>query len=599
MTRRIYILPDVLANQIAAGEVVERPASVVKELVENSLDAAATRVDVAIQNGGKTEIRVADDGCGMDKEDALLAFDRHATSKISQVDDLKSVRSFGFRGEALPSIASVSRLTLETAESGSVGTRVVINSGKVQGVEECARQTGTTITVRSLFANVPARGKFLKGTNVETRAVAEVMTTLALAHLSASFSLESNGRTLLELPAAPDLASRVAALWGDEFAGKLVPVGSRIGDFRIAGLVERPDSVTTGPRRVHLFVGGRPFRSREIAAAAERGYRTTVVPGLRPSLLLYIDVPPGAVDVNVHPTKAEVRFRDRASIEEAVEAAVREALGTADSAATFDRVPALPQLRRTPELAANPARPDARDGAVAGQLAFFVAASSRADAAPRTSTDATSPPEEDAPQEGVVRDPQPLPASLWQLHDSYILAETRSGLIIIDQHSAHERVLFEELMKRIGEGGQNSQRLLFPITLRLSPAEYTVLESSLTLFTRTGFEVEAFGGRTMIVHSAPNPHPYFNAEKCLRDMVNELTVGSELTRAAHNQHERIGKTYACKAAIKAGQRLSQHEMLDLFERLFATELPYHDVHGRPTVIRLSLSELERRFGRHG
>jgi DNA mismatch repair protein MutL len=599
VTRRIYVLPDTLANQIAAGEVVERPASVVKELVENSLDAAATRVDVAIHNGGKTEIRVADDGCGMDREDALLAFDRHATSKISRPDDLKTVRTFGFRGEALPSIASVSRLTLETAEAGTVGTRVVVNAGRVQGVEDCARQTGTTITVRSLFGNVPARSKFLKGTNVETRAVAEVMTTLALAHLSASFALESNGRTLMELPAAPDLASRVAALWGDDFAGKLVPVGSRVGEFRIAGLVERPDAATPGPRRVHLFVGGRPFRSREIAAAAERGYRTTVAAGMRPSLLLYIDVPAGAVDVNVHPTKAEVRFRDRSAIEEAVETAVRDAMGTPGSAATFDRVPAVPQLRRTPETLPGSAHPEPRADPEAGQLAFFVAASSRADAAPRTSSDVAASPEEDIVQEGVVRDQQPLPASLWQLHDSYILAETRSGLIIIDQHSAHERILFEELMHRFGDGGQNSQRLLFPITLRLSPAEYTVLESSLALFTRTGFEVEAFGGRTMIVQSAPNPHPYFNAERCLRDMVNELTVGSELTRAAHNQHERIAKTYACKAAIKAGQSLSQHEMLDLFEKLFATELPYHDVHGRPTVIRLSLSELERRFGRHG
>jgi DNA mismatch repair protein MutL len=427
------------------------------------------------------------------------------------------------------------------------------------------------------------------------------MTMLALAHLSAGLTLESNGRTLLELPAAPDLVSRVAALWGDDFAGRLLPVSSHSADHTIAGLVERPDAAGPGPRRVHLFVGGRPFRSREIAAAAERGYRTTVPMGARPSLLLYIDGPPGSVDVNVHPSKAEVRFRDRAAVESAVENAVRAALGTVESAATMDRAPQLPQLRN-PALSTpgQAGRADARPGdPEAGQLAFFVAATSRADAAPRSSDEAPAAPDSAATPEGSARDPQTVPSGLWQLHDSYILAETRSGLIIIDQHSAHERILYEDMMRRFGDGGQHSQRLLFPITLRLSGAEYAVMESSLNLFERTGFEVEAFGGRTMIVHAAPNPHPYFNAERCLREMINELAVGSELTRAAHNQHERIGKTYACKAAIKAGQRLSQHEMLDLFEKLFATELPYHDVHGRPTVIRLSLSELERRFGRHG
>ncbi len=594
MARRIRILPDTLANQIAAGEVVERPASVVKELVENALDAAATRIEISVQNGGKTEIRVADDGCGMGRDDALLALDRHATSKITRPEDLKTVRSFGFRGEALPSIASVSRLTLETAEAGDVGTRVRVAAGRVLGAEDCARQAGTTVAVRNLFFNVPARAKFLRGAGVETRAVADVVATLALANLSTAFRLESNGRALLDLPGAAALASRIAALWGDETAGRFIEVSGERQDVTVAGLVERPDAARPTPRRAHLFVGGRPFRDRTLLAAADRAYRTTVAQGLRASLLLYLDLPAGGVDVNVHPTKAEVRFRDRPAVEAAVEEAVRAALAGLESAATLDARPHIPQLRRPPVPPAG--RPGtgtaAGGGAGAGQFALFVQA-----ARPGEEGTAAGPAPDEAAEPTVEAEERG--PSLWQLHDTYILAESRTGLLLIDQHSAHERILFEGLMRRFQTGGQESQRLLFPLTLRLSPAEYAVVEESSEIFSRAGYDIEPFGGRTVIVHAAPAPHPWFDAERCLRDMLAELAAGSELTRAARNQHERIAMTFACKGAIKAGRRLSVQEMLVLFERLFATELPYHDVHGRPTVVRLSLQELERRFGRHG
>jgi DNA mismatch repair protein MutL len=589
MARRIQILPDTLANQIAAGEVVERPASVVKELVENALDAGALRVDVAIRNGGKTEIRVADDGHGMGRDDALLCLDRYATSKIRRTEDLLSVRSLGFRGEALASIASVSRVTLETAEAGGVGSRVRVAAGRIQGVEDCARQAGTTVVVRNLFMNVPARAKFLRSAAVETRAVAEAVVSLSLANLSTAFRLESNGRMLLELPVASDLASRVAYLWGDEAAGRFVAVGRTEGGVTVGGLVERPDAALTGPRRVHLFVNGRPFRDRELVHAAGRPYRTAVPRGARPSLLLYLNLGPGAVDVNVHPAKLEVRFSERAAVEACTEAAVNEALNQLESAATLDRRPVLPQLRR--DVAPSPAR-----GTEPGQLAFFVAAAEPA--APVAGADGLAEPVEErgpVPRTVVAADPRP---SLWQLHDSYILAATRTGLLIIDQHSAHERILFQELMDAFDRGGQTSQRLLFPVTLRLTPAEYATVMDARELFERTGFEVEPFGGRTIIMHSAPAPHPYFNAERCVRDMIAELSAGSELTRSARTQFERMAMTFACKAAIKAGQRLSPQELERLFERLFATDLPYHDVHGRPTVIRLSLDELTRRFGRN-
>ncbi|MEJ2502090.1 MAG: DNA mismatch repair endonuclease MutL [Gemmatimonadota bacterium] len=590
MARRIQILPDTLANQIAAGEVVERPASVVKELVENALDAAATRVDVEIRNGGKTEIRVADDGHGMGREDALLSLDRHATSKIRGEEDLRAVRTLGFRGEALPSIASVSRLTLETAEAGGVGSRVRVSAGRILGADDCARQRGTTVVVRNLFYNVPARAKFLKSAAVETRAIAEVLTGLALAHLSAAFRLESNGRTLMELPAARDLATRAAALWGDGFAGALVPVSLRNEGAEVAGLVERPDASVSGPRRVHLFVGGRPFRDRALVEAAERGYRTTVPRSARPSLLLYLDVADGAVDVNVHPSKAEVRFSRPGEVEEAVESAVRDAMSTVDSAATLDHRSPVPQIR-PPAPGSGRGRNDrATPAGDEGQLAFFVAT------APQGSPEAAGTVGDAAEAAGVDEERR---HSLWQVHDTYIVAETRSGLLIIDQHSAHERILFEALMRDFDEGGRPSQRLLFPVTLRLSAAEYAVVEETQALLEKAGFEAEPFGGRTVIVHAAPNPHPWFDAERCLREMLAELAEGSALTRAARNQYERLAMTFACKGAIKAGQRLSRDEMRELFESLFSTELPYHDVHGRPTIVRLSIDELERRFGRHG
>ncbi|MEO5509666.1 MAG: DNA mismatch repair endonuclease MutL [Longimicrobiales bacterium] len=595
MTRRIHVLPDTLANQIAAGEVVERPASVVKELVENALDAAATRIEVELRNGGRTEIRVADNGCGMGREDALLSLDRHATSKLLREEDLVSIRSFGFRGEALPSIASVSRLTLETAEAGGVGTRVRISAGKIQGVEEIARQAGTTITVRNLFVNVPARAKFLRSAGVETRAVVDVIVSLSLANISTGFVLQSNGRVLLDLPAANDVVTRVASLWGEEAASRFVPISSARDDITVGGLVERPDASLSGPRRTHLFVDGRPFKDRDLLFAAERAYRTTVPHGARPSLVLYLNVAPGSVDVNVHPSKAEVRFRDKFAVEAVIEAAVHTGLGSLLSAATLDRTPTLPQLQPIAPVSI-PQQPVT----AADQLAFFVAAPERGiagepmtDREPEARSDAVA-----LKDAGTIQEQTTAPL-LWQIHDSYIVAETRSGLLIIDQHSAHERVLFQEIMQQFESGRAHSQRLLFPLTLRLSPAEYSVMTDQKELFERAGYEIEPFGGRTVIVHAAPAPHPYFNAERCLREMIAELSTGSDLTRSARTQYERLAMTFACKAAIKAGQRLTPVEMEELFERLFATDLPYHDVHGRPTVIRLSLEELARRFGRHG
>lgn len=592
MSRRIRILADHLANQIAAGEVVERPASVVKELAENALDAGASRVMISVRNGGKTEIRVADDGHGMGREDALLSLDRHATSKIETPEDLAAVRTLGFRGEALPSIASVCRLSVETAERDGDGSRLLVKGGLLTTVEACSRRVGTTVTVRSLFFNTPARAKFLRSTAAETRAISEVVIVLALAHPEVAFSLESNDRVLHDLAAAPNLAVRIGDIWGAEESEELIPVAVAGERGAISGLIQRPHAATVGGRRAYLFVNGRAFSDRNLVRAVDRGYQTTIPPGVRPSFFLFLDVPDGEVDVNVHPAKAEVRFRHGIEVEAAVEAAVRSALQPLASAPTLGRsgapIGSPFEGRRGNGFApgAGPAFPVANPVEMPspGQMSLFV--THRGEDGDTTDADEA--------------EPLPVKPAMWQVHNTYIFAETREGLVIVDQHSAHERVLYEELM-RVWERpeARDAQRLLFPLTIRLTRPELDLVEQLGSLFRSLGYEMEEFGGRSVIIHSVPNPHPYFDAERCLRDMIRELTEGSELVNAARNQHQRLALSFACKAAIKAGQPLSEVEIAELFDRLFATELPYHDIHGRPTVVQLSMAELHNRFRRSG
>jgi DNA mismatch repair protein MutL len=610
MPRRIEVLPDQVANQIAAGEVVERPASVVKELVENALDARATRIDIDIERGGKRRIRVTDDGVGMGREDALLSLDRHATSKIRAAVDLQSVATFGFRGEALPSIAAVSRMTLETrGDSDPLGTRVRVKGGTIMGVDDLPRRRGTTVEVFDLFFNAPARSKFLKAVGAEARGVSDVVSSLALANASVAFGLTSGGRILLELPPAVDLTARVAALWGREAATTLIALSTESDGVQVRGLIQRPDAARSGFRRAHLFVNGRPFRSRPLLSALDRGYRTTISERVRPWAFLYLRMPPGTVDMNVHPAKAEVRFRDAAAVESFVEEAVRAGLTSEASAATLDTQLAPPQLLvREPSPPRSEAKPE-----VEIQTALFLSASAGLPSGAASTPGAAATPGLSA---GGAETPglsvggsatadasaDPIPVvegrpRLWQVLSTYVLAETREGLIIIDQHSAHERILFERLSRAFEESGETGQRLLFPLTIRLAKAEYEQVEALTGILNRVGFEVEGFGGNTIIVHAVPDPHPYFDPERCLREMIGELVTGSDLTRSATNQHEKIAMTFACKGAIKAGQRLSETEMQELFDQLFATELPYHDVHGRPTIVRLGKSELERKFGR--
>lgn len=567
MSRRIAILPDAVADQIAAGEVVERPASVVKELVENGLDAGAAHVRVELENGGKVLIEVSDDGSGMGREDAVLALDRHATSKVRSAADLVGVLTFGFRGEALPAIASVSRLTLATHDGEGEGSQLTVIGGRLERVAPVARQRGTTVTVRGLFFNTPARRKFLRSAASETRAAHEAVATLALAHPEAGFELHADGTCRLAVPAGQDSAERLAAVWGRDLAGTLVPVYYAAGAFRVAGYIQRPGDAQPTGRRTQLFVNGRPFKDPFLIRAAEAGYRAAIHPGDRPSLYLRIEVAAEDVDVNVHPAKLEVRFRDRIGVERVVEEAVRSALGAMVAAVPVGDWRALPSLSRPGESATQLVD--------FGQLFPPELPSDTGDSRPEA--------------------PVGFEAPLLQVFDSYILYQGAEGVIIVDQHSAHERVLYEAVLAQLSGISAPAQRLLLPLTVELTDEELDAVDAHRQELQRVGFEVEAFGGRTVVVHAVPAPHPRFDAEACFREMVADLARGRFGGWA--NRLQRFAATYACRAAVKAGERLEEREMRQLLLRLFATDLPPHDVHGRATIVQLPREELERRFGR--
>lgn len=562
--RRVAILSDAVANQIAAGEVVERPGSVVKELVENAIDAGADHVRVELEQGGKTLIAVSDDGSGMNRQDAVLALDRHATSKIVAASDLVGVQTFGFRGEALPAIASVSRCTLLTSDGGE-GTELSVTGGRLDGVTEGVRQRGTTVTVRALFFNTPARRKFLRSVPSETRAATEAVATLALAHPAVGFELVVDGTTRLQVPSGQDESARLAGVWGPHLTGTLIPVRYASGPLAVSGFAQRPGDAAPTGRRTQLFVNGRPFRDPFLIRAAEAGYRSAIHPGDRPSLLLHLAVDPAEVDVNVHPAKLEVRFRDRIAVERVTEEAIRHALG---------------------ELVA---------AAPVGEWRPMPSAPGRADGGGLTAEDSLFAPLDELPDTSSPAGAGSFAAPVSQLFQSYIVFEGSDSFVIVDQHSAHERVLFEEVMAQLTHGGAASQRLLLPETTELTDEELEALETHRATIEAVGFQVEPFGGRSVVLHAVPAPHPRFDALACFREMVADLARGRFGGWA--NRLERFAATYACRAAVKAGMPLGEEEMRRLLFRLFETRLSPHDVHGRSTIVQLPREELERRFGR--
>ena len=580
---RISILPPSVADQIAAGEVVERPASVVKELVENALDAGAKTVEVTIEDGGRRLIRVSDDGSGMDRDDAKLALERHGTSKIRVAADLVTIGSFGFRGEALPAIASVSELELETSDTGAGGTRLEVRGGTHTGSSHATRRQGTTVSVRNLFANVPARLKFMKSARSEWRSISETLTSIAVSRRDIRLTVTHDGRKAMDVAPAATLRARLGAIWSANYAAKLVDVEDLTGPIHTTGLVERPSDVGTASRRVIISLNGRVIRDTGLVRAAEAAYRSTIAPGLRPSLFLSITVPAESVDVNVHPAKAEVRFRDRWTIERAVESAVRRALGTMDSAASFGRPTWLPLnvAQSSPSQPFEESRAFIQSAAANG-IGFQP--EPQASPSPVAAAEYSN----ERAQEEVI-------PPLLQLRRTYIMFEHSDGVVLIDQHSAHERILFERFLRGMEQGSASGQRLLLPLTLHLEPQEAEAMDANRDYFTKLGFEIEDFGSNTVLVTCVPTPHARFDAERCLRDTLSALTGARNPGTAA--KHEYLAATFACKAAIKAGEELSQSEMRALFISLRDTQLPAHDVHGRSTIVQLSWDELERKFGR--
>lgn len=602
---RITVLPPAVADQIAAGEVVERPASVVKELVENALDARATSIEVTVGEGGRKLVRVADDGHGMDRDDAALAVERHATSKIGSAADLVGVASFGFRGEALPSIGSVSRMEIHTATADGEGTRVRVVGGRREVVDAAARQRGTTVTVESLFFNTPARQKFMKGARSEWRAIQDALTSVALSRRDMRLTVTHDAREMMALAPAASLRERVVALWGAPAAESLVEVDDVSGPYRVAGLVERPADVGLASRRVFLSVNGRAVRDAGMVRAAEAAYRSTIPSGVRPTVLLELTVPASDVDVNVHPAKAEVRFRDRWALERAVERAVRHTLGTGESA-PFTYMP------RSGDFAATAAPVDVEVLTTRPHAPPLFASSGDADGSgPRIGMAATAPVAPGAALDdsadmarssgeaiadvtrASARDVVVPP--LVQLRRTWMMFESDTAIVLIDQHSAHERILFERFMMGMAGGQATSQSLLFPLTLHLSPGEFEAFDANHDLFAKLGFVAEPFGGLAIAVHAVPAPHARFDAERCLRETLAMLA--GDRSNATLARHERLAATVACKGAIKAGDALSQEEMRALYAGLARTTLPAHDVHGRSTIVQLTWDELERRFGR--
>jgi DNA mismatch repair protein MutL len=613
---RIAILPSAVADQIAAGEVVERPSSVVKELVENAIDAGATTVDITIEQGGCALIRIADDGTGMDAADAVLALERHATSKITSAEQLVGVRSFGFRGEALPAIASVSEMDIETAASDGAGTNVHAAAGAVLDTRAITRRRGTTVSVSRLFYNTPARQKFLRSPRAEWRSILEMMQHIAALRRDVHFTLRHDGRLALDLPVADSLRTRLGALWGHREIDKYVSVDDVQGPIHVSGLIERPADVGTGTRRILLIVNGRVVRDHGLVRAAEAAYRSTLPAGLRPSLVLQVHVPADTVDVNVHPAKTEVRLRERWPVERAVEQAVLRALGVFDASAgigwrtytpgaapswnSTDHGVDSSVLRPVPMhdgLFAR-AEPNPTSWERAGVVDATSDEAQSADAASAAAAMATTTEWSAASAADLAAERAAAPISvppLVQLRRTYLMFEHEDGVVLIDQHSAHERVLYEQFLGVLHRGESPSQRLLFPMTLHLGPDEAEAFEGHHASFTALGFEIEGFGGHTLLVNAVPMPHPRFDAERCLRETLAALTGDRSPSEA--KRHERLAATFACKAAIKAGDAMSPGEMRALYIALADTRLPAHDVHGRNTIVRLSWDEVDRRFGR--
>jgi len=657
---KIHVLSEAVANKIAAGEVVERPASVVKELLENSLDAGSTRIKIQVEAGGKKLIQITDNGFGMVRDDALLAFERHATSKLKNAEDLLSVATLGFRGEALPSIASVSRLHLETrAPDEDSGTVVEINGGKIFKVEEAGLPAGTSITIRDLFFNTPARKKFLKAESTELSHIASLVTHYALAHPDKHFELHSATNAVLVAPPVAGHSERVYQVFGKEVLDQLLPVaamqpleriglpqpprwrkpeedeeqiGAEPGEMRLHGFVSKPEIQKLNRNSIYIFVNGRLIRDRLVQHAITEAYRNILPPTVYPVVLLFLELPSGEVDVNVHPSKTEVRFRQQSVMHDFVRDSVRAALikarpvpqfateihahPTASSSLTPGARGATVDIAAWRALNSPPPLPGFALQALApppetGRLGFgndsiTVEANAAVALAPAPQPfipdDSCTPPvaiELEVAYDLANNDLAPALASLkplGQIRESFILAVNHEGLWIVDQHVAHERVLFEKILKQRAAQKVESQRLLMPLVLELTPAQQAVFAEICEELNLNGFEAEPFGARSIAIKVAPAGVEAAQIEHMLHELLDQFSR-EEQALNMEKVRARIAASIACHAAIKVNMPLQQNKMEWLLAELAKTECPMSCPHGRPVVLRYSMKDIQKAFKR--
>lgn len=634
---KIRLLPEALASQVAAGEVVERPASVVKELVENSIDAGATNIEILVQRGGISLIRVTDDGCGMNRDDALMSLERNATSKIRTKEDLAAIHTLGFRGEAVPSIASVSKFRLITREPDSLtGTEIIINGGKVISVKDCGEPAGTQIEARSLFYNLPARRKFLRTENTEYSHLEQVVKTQAIAHENIRFSLVRNDRLAFQLPATPSLRERIGGLVGNDLASRLLEVEPyEHKDIKVRGFIGPPGMGRSDRRQQLSFLNGRPVEAAIITRALREGYHTALMKGQYPVSFLFIKTDPTAVDVNVHPAKREVRFRDGFGVQDAIIEAVQHSL-RAQMSRPVSGVGLTGSTRETPTvdavqedlIPAAEQRSPRKDWSDLGKTAeernkspkveeklFTTRERERAEA-----SNTGSPKSGKETIEGRVTDPtrlsegpsisEPAPAAnesatqmkasdyhlLGVLGKLYVLLESAEGLVLMDQHAAHERVLFEEMKRRLETEDVPSQQLLTPIMVELTPRDFDLIEKNLEVINKLGLSVEPFGGTTLKIDSLPTFLKSDDPEAFLQEVIDETRASSDRMSKLRLGEDMIATT-VCRQAVKANDLLHDRELQKLLEDLLECDMPYCCPHGRPTLIQISYGELEKKFGR--
>ncbi|MCS6243340.1 MAG: DNA mismatch repair endonuclease MutL [Opitutus sp.] len=626
---KVRILSDRVANQIAAGEVIERPAAVVKELVENAIDAGATRVEVEFRHGGRSLMRIEDNGHGMSRDDALLALERHATSKINEADDLNRLASFGFRGEALPSIASVSRFTLQTREAAAdVGSEILVNGGKFVHVHDCGRPVGTRIEVAQLFNSVPARRKFLKTDATEAAHIITGVRLYALAFPKVAFTLIEDGRVIFRSPECVDLMGRVAEIFGRQLAGELMPIDVAENGMRLSGLIGRPGAGRSTRHEMITFINQRPVDTKAINYALIESYHESLPKGRYPLAFVFFEIDPAAVDVNVHPSKREVRFRSEtqvrgfiiravlARLRDWADSASRPAFNAAvevDSPQAATRPPAATEAKPLPsglQRLATPliALPQPPRAAVAPSAPQPSAPLPQLRAQPEVAR-ATPPAASSGPSLGATAGPKPsaplAPATTtavggWRFlgvaHGTYALFETRAGLVLLDRRAAHERIWFERLQAQFRDGSVPSQRLLLPVPMELDPIASALLLDRLEFLNGHGFEVVEFGRNFFRIEGMPAWMAPGDAEPFVRELLGALRDGRLQESQIDVARDQLARLAAARA-VRLGETVSEAAMLSLVGQLFACRAPLTSPGGTPTHIELSQGDLARRFQR--